>query len=94
MKNLAHSASFDSDDKDAPSKLGIKHLDTEDQMRTQFEATGFRIRDWTNYTDEVIAKLLPPTNPSAMQRDRTFSNKCRNKLLSRNLPCLFLEKVE
>ncbi|MER8741378.1 hypothetical protein NKH61_34950, partial [Mesorhizobium sp. M1005] len=26
MKNLAHSASFDSDDKDAPSKPGIKHL--------------------------------------------------------------------
>jgi hypothetical protein len=27
MKNLAHSASFDSDDKDAPSKPGIKHLE-------------------------------------------------------------------
>jgi hypothetical protein len=27
MKNLAHSASFDSEDKDAPSKPGIKHLD-------------------------------------------------------------------
>jgi len=26
MKNLAHSASFDSEDKDAPSKPGIKHL--------------------------------------------------------------------
>ena len=25
MKNLAHSASFDSDEKDAPSKPGIKH---------------------------------------------------------------------
>jgi hypothetical protein len=27
MVNLAHSASFDSSDKDAPSKPGIKHLD-------------------------------------------------------------------
>ncbi|MER8898431.1 hypothetical protein, partial [Mesorhizobium sp. M0676] len=27
MKNLAHSASFDSDEKYAPSKLGIKHLE-------------------------------------------------------------------
>ncbi|ESY15636.1 DUF4112 domain-containing protein, partial [Mesorhizobium sp. LNJC391B00] len=26
MKNLAHSASFDSDEKYAPSKPGIKHL--------------------------------------------------------------------
>jgi hypothetical protein len=26
MKNLAHRASFDSEDKDAPSKPGIKHL--------------------------------------------------------------------
>ncbi|RUT86539.1 MULTISPECIES: hypothetical protein [unclassified Mesorhizobium] len=26
MKNLAHSASLDSEDKDAPSKSGIKHL--------------------------------------------------------------------
>jgi hypothetical protein len=26
MKNLAHSASFDSCENDAPSKLGIKHL--------------------------------------------------------------------
>lgn len=26
MQNLAHSASFDSEDKDAPSKPGIKHL--------------------------------------------------------------------
>ncbi|MER8778950.1 hypothetical protein [Mesorhizobium sp. M0977] len=26
MKNLAHSASFDSEEKNAPSKLGIKHL--------------------------------------------------------------------
>ena len=26
MKNLAHSASFDSDEKNAPSKSGIKHL--------------------------------------------------------------------
>jgi len=26
MKNLAHSACFDSVDKDAPSKPGIKHL--------------------------------------------------------------------
>ncbi|WP_292067954.1 hypothetical protein, partial [Mesorhizobium sp.] len=26
VKNLAHSASFDSEDKDAPSKPGIKHL--------------------------------------------------------------------
>ena len=26
MKNLAHSASFDSEDEDAPSKPGIKHL--------------------------------------------------------------------
>jgi hypothetical protein len=27
MKNLAHSASFDSEDKDAPSKPGIKQLE-------------------------------------------------------------------
>jgi hypothetical protein len=27
MKNLAHSASFESFDKDAPSKPGTKHLD-------------------------------------------------------------------
>jgi TRAP-type uncharacterized transport system fused permease subunit len=26
MENLAHNASFDSEDKDAPSKSGIKHL--------------------------------------------------------------------
>ncbi|MCG7504876.1 hypothetical protein, partial [Mesorhizobium retamae] len=26
MQNLAHSASFDSDDNDEPSKPGIKHL--------------------------------------------------------------------
>lgn len=26
MENLAHSASFDSEDKDAPSKPGIKHV--------------------------------------------------------------------
>lgn len=31
MENLAHSASFDSDDNDAPSKLGIKHLAVMDQ---------------------------------------------------------------
>ncbi|SCW77914.1 hypothetical protein SAMN02927900_04882 [Rhizobium mongolense subsp. loessense] len=28
MNNLADSASFDSEDRDAPSKPGIKHLDT------------------------------------------------------------------
>lgn len=32
-------------------------LDPEETMRTQFDAAGFRIREWTNYTDEVIAWL-------------------------------------
>lgn len=35
----------------------MNFLDTEDQMRAQFEAAGFSIREWTNYTDEVIAWL-------------------------------------
>jgi hypothetical protein len=35
VKNLAHSASFDSCDNDAPSKCGIKHLDD------RFHETGF-----------------------------------------------------
>lgn len=37
MQNLAHSASFDSEDKDAPSKPGIKHL-----VRTKSPAPGTR----------------------------------------------------
>lgn len=32
-------------------------LDSEDEMRARFAAAGFRIREWTNYTDEVIAWL-------------------------------------
>ena len=35
----------------------MNFLDTEDEMRAQFEAAGFRIREWTNYTYEVIAWL-------------------------------------
>lgn len=35
----------------------MSHLETEDAMRAQFEAAGFHIRDWINYTDEVIAWL-------------------------------------
>nr|WP_168283033.1 hypothetical protein [Rhizobium laguerreae] len=37
MKNLAHSASLDSEDKDAPSKPGIKHLsETKERPKSKF----------------------------------------------------------
>jgi hypothetical protein len=36
MMNLSHSASFESEDKDAPSKPGIKH------MRSNWEGVGVR----------------------------------------------------
>jgi SAM-dependent methyltransferase len=32
----------------------ISFLDPEDVMRAQFQAAGFRIRDWINYSDTVI----------------------------------------
>ncbi|WP_292227537.1 hypothetical protein [Mesorhizobium sp.] len=39
MKNLAHSASLDSEDKDAPSKSGIKHLVAVASRSLRFGAT-------------------------------------------------------
>ncbi|MER8741201.1 hypothetical protein NKH61_33835, partial [Mesorhizobium sp. M1005] len=41
MKNLAHSASFDSDDKDAPSKPGIKQLVSDNPYLETLYAGGF-----------------------------------------------------
>lgn len=40
MKNLAHSASLDSDDKDAPSKHGIKHLENVRPTRSDHRRAG------------------------------------------------------
>ena len=39
-------------------------------------------------------KLSPPPRPSAIQRLRTVSKRCRNKSLSRKRPCRFFKKVE
>ncbi len=41
----------------------MSFLDTEDQMRAQFDAAGFRIREWINYTDEVIDWLKQMGKP-------------------------------
>jgi len=41
----------------------MSFLETEDKMRAQFAAAGFQIRDWINYTDEVIAWLKQLGSP-------------------------------
>lgn len=38
----------------------LNFLDREDVMRSQFLAAGFRIREWTNYTDLIIERSKPP----------------------------------
>ena len=45
----------------------ISFLDPEDVMRAQFDAAGFLIREWTNYSDEIVARAkkmegAPPTS--------------------------------
>ena len=45
----------------------ISFVEPEDVMRAQFGAAGFHIREWTNYTDEIVErakkwKALPPTS--------------------------------
>jgi pimeloyl-ACP methyl ester carboxylesterase len=45
MVNLAHSASFDSSDKDAPSKPGIKHLGEKVDWSDRSGATGYMVED-------------------------------------------------
>ena len=47
-------------------------LDSEDEMRAQFAAAGFRIREWTNYTNEVVAWLKQLGAPA---------NKLTNRLV-------------
>ncbi len=34
----------------------INFLDPEDVMRAQFDAAGFHVREWTNYTDEIVER--------------------------------------
>nr|MBC8242136.1 hypothetical protein [Alphaproteobacteria bacterium] len=50
----------------------INFLVSEDEMRAQFDAADFRIREWTNYTDEVIAWLKQLGAPA---------NKLTNRLV-------------
>lgn len=45
-------------------------LDTEAQMRAQFAAAGFRIREWTNYTAEAIAGLKALSSPATRLTNR------------------------
>ena len=48
----------------------INFLDSEQVMREQFQAAGLRIREWTNYSDTVIAQyektLDAPANKLAI----------------------------
>ena len=34
----------------------ISFIDPEDVMRSQFDAAGFRVREWTNYTDTILER--------------------------------------
>jgi SAM-dependent methyltransferase len=51
----------------------INFLDTEEVMRAQFRTAGFRVRDWTNYSDTVIKNYNQVLN--------TPPNKLTNKLV-------------
>ena len=50
----------------------INFLDPEDVMRAQFDAAGFHIREWTNYSDEAMAWQKQQSAPA---------NKLTNKLV-------------
>lgn len=51
----------------------INFLDPEDVMRAQFDAAGFRIRDWTNYTGQAIDRLgQAATAPSKLANSLVF----------------------
>ncbi len=54
----------------------INFLDPEDVMRAQFQTAGFRIRDWTNYTDFIIERSKQMHPPP--------SNKLTNRLVIGN----------
>jgi len=49
-------------------------LISENVMRAQFETAGFRIRDWTNYSDVVIerSKLTPGAPPNKLADQLVF----------------------
>ena len=46
----------------------ISFLDPEDVMRSQFDEAGFRVREWTNYTDTIIerAKQMADKPPAKL----------------------------
>lgn len=50
----------------------LSYLDSEDEMRAQFQKAGFHIREWTDYTDEVITWMKQLGAPS---------NKLTNQLV-------------
>lgn len=51
--------------------VSISFLDAEDVMRARFDKAGFRIRNWTNYTDTILerAKQIEGTSPSKLAID-------------------------
>jgi hypothetical protein len=51
MKNLAHSASFESLDKNAPSKAGTKHLEAQvfEHTRVRFQAAWTFVVDFAHF---------------------------------------------
>lgn len=67
----------------------INFLDTEDVMRAQFVAAGFRVKEWTNYTDTIVerAKQTAGNPPSKLSMPLVFGEDSpeRQKNSQRNL---------
>ena len=67
----------------------INFLDPEDVMRAQFDAAGFRILEWTNYSDTIVerAKQMAGKPPSKLANDLVFGEDApeRQRNSQRNL---------
>ena len=53
----------------------IDFLDPEDVMRAQFDEAGFRVRDWINYTDTAVERMVGAvTGPSKLSTGLVFGD--------------------
>lgn len=67
----------------------INFLDPEDVMRAQFDTAGFRIREWTNYSDTIVqrAKQMEGAPPNKLANYLVFGEDFpeRQRNTQRNL---------
>ena len=59
----------------------INFLDPEDVMRAQFDAVGFLIREWTNYSDEIVAraKKVGGAPPNKLTNNLVFGDDASDR---------------